>query len=101
MPTRTNGYTPSIIPGHDEYTCFLCGQNGGGRLHRHEIFGGATREKSKKGLWVHLCPECHRKVHDTGDGTLLKLRKIGQQRAMEEWGWSEDEFRKIFGKNYI
>ena len=25
-----NGYAPSIIPGHDEYRCLLCGKNGMG-----------------------------------------------------------------------
>ena len=43
-----NGYIDSIIPGHDEYTCWLCKQNGRGKMDRHEVFHGiSNRHKSK------------------------------------------------------
>lgn len=33
-----NGYAPSIIPGHDERRCFLCGRNGAKRTVCGYIF---------------------------------------------------------------
>lgn len=29
------------------------------------------------------------------------LKRQGQRVAMRHYGWSEDEFRAYFGKNYI
>lgn len=98
-----NGYANSIIPFHDENTCFLCGGNGRGKMDRHEVFGGAYRDKSKRlGLWVHLCHDpCHmKKAH--GDGkTERGLRYTAQSISMELYGWSVDDFRREFGKSYL
>lgn len=96
-----NGYAPSIVPGHGEYCCLLCGKNQ--YIERHEVFGGAYRTKSKAyGLWVHLCESCHRTggdaVHSTG-GAAVKER--AQRAAMAAYGWTVDEFRSRFGKNYV
>lgn len=101
-----NGYAPSIIPGHDECRCYMCDKNGAyDPIDRHEIFGGGLREKSKRyGLWVHLCGfTCHR-----GDNGVhrnraidLRLKQVAQMAAMEEYGWTVDDFREIFRNNYI
>ena len=96
-----NGYAPSIVPGHGEWQCYGCGRNQ--NLERHEIFGGAFRRKSKEyGLWVHLCPRCHREgeeaVHRRG-GYWLKAD--GQFAAMATYGWDTEEWRRRFGKNYL
>lgn len=32
---------------------------------------------------------------------MLLLRRYGQQKAMEEQEWTEDDFRRIFGKSYL
>ena len=96
-----NGYSDSIIPGHDEHRCFLCGQNGRGKMDRHEIFGGAYRQKSKRlGLWVHLCHEpCHMTtVHRLHEGDL---KEAAQRFAMKRYKWTTDDFIKEFGKNYL
>lgn len=72
---------------------------------RH-IFGGAYRNKSEKyGLVVYLCGErCHRNggnaVHRNGNQMRL-LRRYGQLKAMQEQGWTEDDFRREFGKSYL
>lgn len=97
----SNGYAPSIIPGHSNWCCWQCGKNR--YLERHEVFGGAYRAKSKAyGLWVHLCESCHRTggdaVHNTG-GNALKER--AQRSAMDTYGWTIEEFRARFGKNYV
>ena len=97
----SNGYAPSIVPGHGEWQCYGCGRNR--QLERHEIYGGAFRRKSKEyGLWVHLCPDCHREgneaVHKTGG---YSLKAEGEIAAPTTYGWTVDEFRRRFGKNYL
>lgn len=95
-----NGYAPSIIS--HENVCLNCYTTL--NLQRHEVFHGtAFRQKSKAyGLWVLLCPVCHlTKVHNS-DGELdLKLKELGQQTAMTCYGWSKEEFRERFGRNYV
>lgn len=95
-----NGYAPSIIPFHDVTWCYLCD----GRFTqcaRHEVFHGAYRSKSKRlGLWVYLCPECHRTLHNLGIGDR-QLKKAAQKEAKAEYGWDDKKFRSEFGKNYI
>jgi hypothetical protein len=87
--------------------CFLCGKNGwSDKLDRHHIFNKHNRNKSEKyGLVVYLCHnECHifgkNSVHMNRD-VDLKLKQYGQQKAMEEQGWSKEDFIRIFGKNYL
>lgn len=87
--------------------CWLCGANGNGDpLDRHHIFGGAMRKKSEKyGLVVYLCHHrCHifgkNAVHQNA-AVMQKIHEYGQRKAMEEQGWTEEEFRQHFGKNYL
>lgn len=87
--------------------CFLCGRNGNGdRLELHHIFGSANRDKSDKyGLTVYLCGErCHRlgrlSVHQNAE-VMEYVHKYGQRKAMAEQGWTKEEFREIFGRNYL
>lgn len=83
--------------------CFLCGQVC--ITERHHIFGGALRQKSDRlGLCVDLCPECHNRppkgAHFNAE-TMQYIHEYGQRKAMAEQGWSVEEFRKEFYKNYI
>jgi len=87
--------------------CFLCGRNGtGDPLDRHHIFGGALRKKSEKyGLVVYLCHhDCHefgkKAVHRCAE-TRQMIQEYGQRKAMAEQGWTVEEFRLEFGKNYL
>ena len=80
--------------------CFLCGRNDpSDPLERHHILGGTNRKKSEKyGLVVYLCGNrCHRNgrgaVHKNGD-QMRRLRRYGQLKAMEEQGWTEEDFRR-------
>lgn len=75
---------------------------------RHEIFfGTANRKKSiKYGLVVFIMPEDHNMsaygVHcSKGHEFDMHLKKIGQKRAMAEYGLTTSEFIEIFGKNYL
>lgn len=87
--------------------CWLCGANGSADpLDRHHIFGGANRKKSERlGLVVDLC---HHSCHIFGPeaahqnkNTMLRLKKYGQRKAMEENGWDTARFISEFGKNYL
>ena len=74
-------------------------------LHRHEVFYGANRQKSiDYGLVVFLTPEMHN-MSDYGvhfnKAFNDELRRIGQKAAMEYYGWSIQDFRNIFGANYL
>lgn len=85
----------------------MCRRNGrGDRLERHHIFGGARRKLSEKyGLVVYLCGErCHRtgvySAHQNGKISEY-LHKYGQKKAMQEQGWSKEQFMKVFSCNYL
>lgn len=86
--------------------CFLCGSNGAGLpIETHHIFPAALRKKSHKyGLTVDLCHWCHneppRGVHQNAE-TREIIQRYGQQKAMSEQGWTERDFIREFGKNYL
>ena len=87
--------------------CFLCGRNGTtDPLDAHHIFGGANRKLSERfGLVVHLCHDrCHENGKDAAHrnaATAQALHEYGQRLAMERNGWSIEEFRAVFGRNYL
>ena len=96
----------SIIQ-QDKLHCYICEMSEcGDHLDKHHIFGGALRDTSEVyGLTVYLH---HNKCHIFGAYSAhqnyyirIRLQKIAQIRVMEVYGWSENEFRKIFGCSYI
>ncbi len=101
-----SAYSESILQ-KDISQCFLCGKNGSAdRLDRHEVFGGANRDKSKRmGLWVVLC---HHQHHIFGGGSVhqnasvaRQLKRYGQLEAMQHYRWTEDDFIREFGKSWL
>lgn len=96
----------SIIQ-EDREHCFLCGMNTNLEpLDEHHCFGASNRKLSEKyGLKVYLHhSKCHifgkDSVHQNAEvGNMVKA--IAQQRAMQYYEWSEDDFRRIFGKSYL
>lgn len=102
MKLDRNGYARSVLQ-DDTCRCCRCGRTDR-KLDRHEVFGGANRQKSKAlGLWVTLChEECHLGaggVHQ--DAALRKaLRAQSQQIAMGVYGWTEEAFVRRFGRSY-
>lgn len=91
---------------HDGEACYLCGRNGcGDPLDWHHVFGGANRKLSEQyGLKVRLC---HNRCHEHGKNAVHvnkevkeRLQAEGQQAWEAAYG-DRDEFRVIFGKNYI
>ena len=96
----------SIIQ-EDRSYCFLCGQNAYVEpLDEHHVYGGANRKTSERyGLKVYLH---HNKCHIFGKDSVHKNASIGralkaqvQQIAMNHYNWSTEDFRRIFGKNYL
>jgi hypothetical protein len=88
----------------DKESCFLCGSHQW--LEEHHVFGGSGKRQlsEKYGLKVYLCHYCHnepqRGVHHNSE-TMELLQRIAQQRAMLHYRWTVDDFRIIFGKNYL
>lgn len=85
--------------------CYICGSYP--VAWHHIVNGTANRKKSiKYGLVVFIKPEDHNMseygVHNRkGHEFDMYLKKIGQERAMDEYKWTTDEFINIFGKSYI
>ncbi len=84
--------------------CWLCGR--WGWLEEHHIFGGSNRKKSEKyNLKVGLCGDtCHRNGREAAHqsaATALHLHQYGQKKFMTEQGATVEEFRALFGKNYL
>jgi hypothetical protein len=91
----------------DKAHCFICGMNANLEpLDCHHIFPAANRTNSEKyGLKVYIH---HSKCHIFGENSVhrnakvdKKLKTIAQKRAMRHYGWTVEQFREIFGKNYI
>lgn len=83
--------------------CFLCKKYS--PTERHHIFGAALRKKSERyGLVVDLCHSCHneppRGAHHNRS-TMEYLKRYGQRKAMEENGWTTEDFIREFGKSYL
>lgn len=83
--------------------CFFCGRTD--RLEKHHaIHGTANRKKAEElGLWVWLCPECHRStdgVHGkNGHGKDLAVKMAAEYAFLKHH--SMDEWMKEIGKNYL
>ena len=92
-------YAPSIFP-HTE-GCDLCKRQDR-PLQRHEPFGGPFRQRSKAlGCWLLVCDDCHRRIHQKDPQYGREVKQLMQLHAMEHYGWTVEEFRLNFGKNYI
>lgn len=96
----------SILQDDNTY-CYLCRMSYGIEpLDKHHIFNGADRNKSERyGLYVYLH---HNKCHIFGRNSVHqnivvrnKLQAEAQQKAMEHYKWSKQDFMDIFGRNYI
>lgn len=76
-----------------------------GNLHRHEVFFGSNRQKSiDYGLVVFLSPAMHNASNNGvhyNRAFDLELKRLGQKAAMDYYGWSIEDFIRIFGKNYL
>lgn len=83
-------------------SCYVCGCP---TVHKHHIFyGTANRKQSEKyGCWVWLCPYHHNMSNDGVHFNReldLQIKRECQERWEAEYG-TREEFRNIFGKNYL
>lgn len=93
----------TIIEGAEREECWFCGRTDKLEIH-HVCHGVANRAQADKyGLWVYLCPECHRGTHGVhgkyGHERDLTLKRVGQ-RAFEK-NHSREQFRAVFGRSYL
>lgn len=84
--------------------CLICGNIHD--LHIHEVFFGTSNRTNsiKEGLCVSLCP-FH---HNIGNNSVhlnrevdLKVKRWAEKKWMEHNKKTEEDFIKIFGKNYL
>lgn len=65
------------------------------------------RERARRFQAQHAPPgvvqkeRLHMTLHHKDAALDALLKRQGQREAMRHYGWSEDEFRARFGKNYI
>ena len=85
--------------------CAICGKP---YPQLHEIFyGRKNRELSKKyGLIIPLCFEHHNKDRKSGSIHFnpefdLDEKQNAQRKAMKHYGWSMEDWMKIFRENYL
>lgn len=79
-------------------SCYLCGSKAT-ELH-HIFFGGKHRDLSEEyGLKVPLCRSCHNMAHKYREVNYM-LKEIGQ-RTFEEKIGTREEFKAIFGQNFL
>lgn len=91
--------TSSIIC--NEEVCYKCGKLVG--LQRHHCLHGTANRKLAEidGLWVYLCVDCHRDLHDRNtafDGALMRL---AERRYLDHYNKTIPDFIARYGKNYL
>lgn len=93
----------SIIDGGNERECWFCGRTDTLEKH-HALHGTANRKLADKyGLWVYLCPDCHRGtngVHGKFGAKRDLTLKCVAQRAFEV-KHTRDQFLELFGRSYL
>ncbi len=86
-----------------EKQCYITGDEY--NLHEHHVFNGSNRKKSEKyGLKIWLRADWHNmeKYSIHMDAELdRRIKAEVQQIAMDHYGWTVEDFIRMFGKNYI
>ena len=92
----------SIMPFDRPGRCYLCGRIA--PTEEHHIFGGGMRKLSEfYGLKCNLDHWCHNEPPDGvhfNEENNRRLKAAAQTRAMYIYGWSIDEWRQLFRKDY-
>ena len=97
MKLDRNGYRASLFNTESGF-CYI--HRGEVATARHEILHGANRNNSKRyGLWINVCPDCHKLVHLEDNGKYLYLKEDAQRLFEEEY--PDKDFVAIFGRNYL
>lgn len=86
-------------------SCFFCGSERD--LERHHCLKGTANRKlaEKDGLWVWLCPDCHRGtwgVHGyKGHELDVTLKKAAEYAWLKQNGKTVEDFISRYGKSYL
>lgn len=88
-----------------ERRCHVCGRETGCEVH-HVMYGVSNRSKADEdGLWVYLCPDCHRGCYGVHgyDGYDLNtsLKREAEKVWMKHYGKTVEDFIARYGKNYL
>lgn len=91
----------SII--ESEKKCYVCKTTN--NLHIHEIMFGKNRQNSiKDGLCIYLCGKHHNQsnegVHFNHE-LDLRLKKIAEEKWIDYYGKTIDDFIRRYGRNYL
>ena len=83
--------------------CYVCGTEN--NIHIHEVYFGKNRQRSiKDGCCVYLCGRHHNQsnegVHFNHE-LDLKLKKIYENKWLEVYNKTVDDFIREYGKNWI
>lgn len=86
-------------------SCFFCGDERACEKH-HIVFGTANRKLAEEdGLWVWLCPDCHRGTYGVhgyaGHDRDLALKRAAEYAWIRKNDSSVEEWIKRYGKNYL
>ena len=77
--------------------CFRCGCYGA--TDWHHIFNASNKKQSEKyGAMIRVCRPCHNEIHKS---EMLETKIMAQEKIMDYYKLTEDEFRDIFGKIWI
>jgi len=94
----------SIITDDLEH-CIECGRT---NINKHEVFFGTANRKLsiEDGLVIPLCQYYHHNQFNcTGihfdDHLNRKWKKIAEEKWIEHYGKTKDEFRERYGINYL
>lgn len=92
----------SII--NNEKRCYICGEKNNLHLH-HIIFGKNRKKADEDGLVVYLCYNHHEGtngVHGKNGHDLdLKLKKLAEQKWLEYYDKTINNFISRYGRNYL
>jgi len=79
-------------------------------LENHHIFAGRKNRKisDKYGLTIWLNNKAHYEWHNSPPNIMYitktkrqQIQQMAQRKAMEHYGWTVEDFRKLFGKSFI
>lgn len=76
----------------------VCGRRGETQIHH--VYGGAYRKRSEAYDFVlEVCPECHRRIHDTSLGERLK--RVFQERWEATHRGGHEEWMRLMGRSWL
>lgn len=113
IPKPKNIKKKKLYNGYKDKPFRVCAETGKPCAERHEIFGGANRQKSiNYGLQIDLSPEIHERVTNPRTDEDLALVQEYKQRGQMKFealmrgeGMTDVQARKTFmfefGKNYL